>query len=154
MNSTIARRKIKEIQSALHILVALQLTAHLWPKQAQIQDGDCFDFIIIGAGTAGSVIANRLTEVEDATVLIVETGGDPPLESVIPGLFFYLKKTSFDWDYATEDDGFSQQFHRNKVVELTRGKLLGGSSSINFEPYTRGNPHDFDDWAKITGDDS
>lgn len=72
----------------------------------------------------------------------------------IPAFIPFLKKTSVDWNYKTEDDSYSQQFHKNNGVELIRGKMLGGSSSINFMAYTRGNPHDFDNWAKITGDDS
>ena len=72
----------------------------------------------------------------------------------LPAFIPLLKKTSVDWNYKTEDDGYSQQFHKNKGVELTRGKMLGGSSSINFMAYTRGNPHDFDNWAKMTGDET
>ncbi|KAJ8716996.1 hypothetical protein PYW08_005395 [Mythimna loreyi] len=154
MNASSAILGIQRIQGAFSILAALQLTAFLWPQQAQVQDGAHFDFIVVGAGSAGSVIANRLTEIQDATVLLIEAGGDPPIESVIPAFIPFLKKTPVDWDYRTEDDGYSQQFHKNKGVELTRGKMLGGSSSNNFMAYTRGNPHDFDNWAKITGDDS
>ncbi|KAJ8717616.1 hypothetical protein PYW07_005546 [Mythimna separata] len=113
MNATSAIHGIQKVQGAFNILAALQLTAFLWPQQAQIQDGASFDFIIVGAGSAGSVIANRLTEIEDATVLLIEAGGDPPIESVIPAFIPFLKKTSVDWNYKTEDDGYSQQFHKN-----------------------------------------
>ncbi|KAF9412053.1 hypothetical protein HW555_009331 [Spodoptera exigua] len=117
-------------------------------------DGACFDYIIVGAGSAGSVIANRLTEIDNAKVLLIEAGGDPPVESVIPGLLPFMKNTEVDWNYETENDGYSQQYHKNYGVELTRGKMLGGSSSINFLAYTRGNFHDFNNWAEITGDES
>ncbi|XP_075981247.1 ecdysone oxidase-like [Anticarsia gemmatalis] len=154
MNSTTAVLGIKKIQEAFKILTLLQMTAFLWPQQANVQDGASFDFIIVGAGTAGSVIANRLTEIEGATVLIIEAGGDPPVESVLPGLFPFLKKSDFDWDYYTENDNYSQQFHKNYGVELTRGKMLGGSSSMNFLAYTRGHYKVFDEWARITNDSS
>ncbi|XP_022817558.1 glucose dehydrogenase [FAD, quinone]-like [Spodoptera litura] len=154
MNATSAVLGIQKIQGALKILAALQLTAYLWPQQAQVQDGACFDYIIVGAGSAGSVIANRLTELEKATVLLIEAGGDPPVESVIPGLLTFMKNTEVDWNYETENDGYSQQYHKNYGVELTRGKMLGGSSSINFLAYTRGNYHDFNNWAKLTEDES
>nr|XP_021195906.2 ecdysone oxidase [Helicoverpa armigera] len=156
MNATPASTilQVKTLQAAFKVLATLHLTAYLWPHQAQVKDGDCFDFIVVGAGSAGSIIANRLTELENASVLLIEAGGDPPIESVIPGFFPFLKNTSVDWNYETEDDGYSQQFHKNRGVELTRGKMLGGSSSINFIAYTRGNQHDFDNWANLTNDDT
>ncbi|KAJ8716997.1 hypothetical protein PYW08_005396 [Mythimna loreyi] len=154
MNASSAILEIQNIQRAFSILSTLQLTSFLFPQQAHVHDGSRFDFIVCGAGSAGSVIANRLTEIKDATVLLIEAGGDPPVESVIPGLFLYLKNTSVDWNFKSEDDGYSQQFHKNHGAEVTRGKMLGGSSSINYMLYTRGDPHDFDGWANITGDKS
>ncbi|KAJ8717615.1 hypothetical protein PYW07_005545 [Mythimna separata] len=107
-------------------------TSFLWPQQAQVQDGFSFDFIVCGAGSAGSVIANRLTEIKEAKVLLIEAGGDPPVESVVPGCLEYLKNTSVDWNYRTEDDGYSQQTHKNHGVGMTRGKMLGDGSCFDF----------------------
>ncbi|KAJ8717000.1 hypothetical protein PYW08_005399 [Mythimna loreyi] len=130
MSAASAIQGIQEIQGAFTILSALQFTSFLFPQQAQVRDGSSFDFIVCGAGSAGSVIANRLTEIEDATVLLIEAGGDPPVESVVPGCLEYMKNTSVDWNYRTEDDGYSQQTHKNHGAELTRGKMLGEQCHI------------------------
>ncbi|KAJ8717609.1 hypothetical protein PYW07_005539 [Mythimna separata] len=124
MSAASALLGVQEIQGAFRLLSTLHFTSFLWPQDAQVQDGFSFDFIVCGAGSAGSVIANRLTEIEDATVLLIEAGGDPPVESVIPGCVQYIKNTSVDWNFRTEDDGYSQQFHKNHGAELTRGKML------------------------------
>lgn len=59
-----------------------------------------------------------------------------------------------DWNYLSEDDGYTYQYHKQQRPEITRGKMLGGSSSLNFMAYTRGNYHDFDTWAEITDDET
>lgn len=104
-----------------------------------------FDYIIIGAGSAGSVLAARLTEDPDVTVALVEAGDrDNAPEITIPLLFPQLFKTQFDWDFTSEPE--PALGHRR--IYLPRGKVLGGSSSTNAMVYIRGNPRDFDDWAK------
>jgi choline dehydrogenase-like flavoprotein len=104
-----------------------------------------FDYIIVGAGSAGSVLAARLTEDPDITVALVEAGDrDEALEIDVPLLFPQLFKTQFDWDFASEPEPALRQ----RRVYLPRGKVLGGSSSMNAMVYVRGNPKDFDDWAK------
>jgi choline dehydrogenase len=104
-----------------------------------------FDYIVIGAGSAGSVLAARLTEDPDITVALVEAGGnDTALEINVPLLFPRLFKTQFDWDFASEPEPAL----RERRIYLPRGKVLGGSSSMNAMVYIRGNPKDFDDWAK------
>jgi choline dehydrogenase-like flavoprotein len=103
-----------------------------------------FDYIVIGAGSAGSVLASRLTEDADVTVALIEAGdSDNALEIDIPLLFPHLFKTQFDWDFASEPE---PALHQRRIY-LPRGKVLGGSSSINAMVYVRGNPNDFDDWA-------
>jgi choline dehydrogenase-like flavoprotein len=103
-----------------------------------------FDYIIVGAGSAGSVLAARLTEDPDVTVALVEAGGrDSALEIDIPLLFPQLFKTQFDWDFCSEPEPALGQ----RRIYLPRGKVLGGSSSINAMVYIRGNPGDFDGWA-------
>ncbi|WP_043161569.1 GMC family oxidoreductase N-terminal domain-containing protein [Bradyrhizobium sp. Ai1a-2] len=104
-----------------------------------------FDYIIIGAGSAGCVLAARLTEDPNVTVALVEAGDrDNAMEIDVPLLFPALFKTQFDWDFISEPEPALKQ----RRIYLPRGKTLGGSSSTNAMVYIRGNPKDFDDWAK------
>jgi choline dehydrogenase len=104
-----------------------------------------FDYIIVGAGSAGCVLAARLTEDPNVTVALVEAGDrDNAPEIDIPLLFPQLFKTKFDWDFTSEPEPALRQ----RRIYLPRGKVLGGSSSTNAMVYIRGNPKDFDDWAK------
>jgi choline dehydrogenase len=102
-----------------------------------------FDYIIIGAGAAGCVLANRLTEDSKTKVLLLEAGGpDKKQEIHIPAAFSKLFKTSHDWAYETEP----QEHLNNRKLYWPRGKMLGGSSSMNAMIYIRGNPRDYDAW--------
>src|SRR5262245_43212210 len=104
-----------------------------------------FDYIIVGAGSAGCVLAARLTEDPNVTVALVEDGDrDNAPEIDIPLLFPQLFKTQFDWDFTSEPEPALER----RRIYLPRGKTLGGSSSINAMVYIRGNPKDFDDWAQ------
>jgi choline dehydrogenase len=102
-----------------------------------------YDYIIVGAGSAGCVLAARLTEDPQRRVLLLEAGGnDSAREIHIPAAFSKLFKTALDWDYSTEPE---PQLH-NRRLYWPRGKVLGGSSSINAMIYIRGNPADYDGW--------
>lgn len=103
-----------------------------------------FDYIIIGAGSAGCVVANRLSE--DYSILLLEAGGpDDSPELRIPTRWFDLMGTEVDWLYRTEP-----QDHANgRVIDLNRGKVLGGSSSINALLYIRGHRRDYERWAEL-----
>ncbi len=105
-----------------------------------------YDYIIVGAGSAGCVLANRLTEDEDATVLLLEAGGrdDHPYVQIPLGLGKLQQHKMFDWGYMTEPEPHLN----NRQLTLLRGKILGGSSSINVMAYTRGHRADFDRWAQ------
>ncbi|XP_035433257.2 ecdysone oxidase-like [Spodoptera frugiperda] len=107
---------------------------------------DKFDFIIIGAGSAGSAVANRLSEVEDWKILLLEAGGDPPFTSDIPGLQTTMYGTENDWQYKTVNNGITSQGLKDGSVGWTKGKMLGGSSSINALAYVPGNTQDYQNW--------
>ena len=108
-----------------------------------------YDYIILGAGSAGCVLANRLSESGEHSVLIVEAGPvDRKLLIHIPaGVYSVHKDPSINWNYETEDEAELQ----DRNVELPRGKVLGGSSSINSMVYMRGHPKDYDRWNDELG---
>lgn len=105
-----------------------------------------YDYIIIGAGSAGCVLANRLSEDPSRTVLLLEAGGpDKKMEIRIPAGYGKLHRTEVDWGFWTEP-----QVHAlNRRIYLPRGKTLGGCSSTNAMAYVRGNREDYNDWAAM-----
>jgi choline dehydrogenase len=105
-----------------------------------------FDYIIIGAGSAGCVLANRLSANPNLSVLLLEAGGpDTKLEVHIPAAYSKLNGTSVDWGFWTEP----QMALNGRRMYQPRGKTLGGCSSTNAMAYVRGNRHDYDDWATL-----
>jgi choline dehydrogenase len=102
------------------------------------------DYVIVGAGSAGCVLAGRLSEDPDAEVLLVEAGGpDTAPELRVPAMFPIAFKSSLDWDLLGEEEpGLGR-----RRLYLPRGRVIGGSSSINAMIYLRGNRLDYDDWA-------
>lgn len=105
-----------------------------------------FDYIIVGAGSAGCVLAHRLSENPQNSVLLLEAGGpDKKLEIGIPAGYGKLHRSEVDWGFWSEP----QAFVDNRRIYLPRGKVLGGSSSTNAMAYVRGNSADFDHWAGL-----
>ncbi|MFN7087594.1 MAG: GMC family oxidoreductase [Burkholderiales bacterium] len=109
-----------------------------------------FDYIIVGAGSAGCVLANRLSADPQASVLLLEAGGkDDWIWIHIPvGYLYCINNPRTDWCYRTEPDAGLN----GRVIRYPRGRVLGGSSSINAMLCLRGQARDYDEWAQLTGD--
>lgn len=110
------------------------------------QKGQTYDFIIVGAGSAGCVLANRLSEQAEHSVLLIETGGsDRSIFIQMPtALSIPMNTTKYAWQFHTEPEPYLD----NRVMHCPRGKVLGGSSSINGMVYVRGHAKDFDEWEE------
>ena len=112
-----------------------------------------YDYIIVGAGSAGCVLANRLTEHPNTTVLLLEAGPvDTKTEIHIPLAWSQLINSEVDWYYRTTPQKNSFLASREQRSYWPRGKVLGGSSSINGMIYARGSPTDYDTWAEMGAD--
>src|SRR3954452_11273857 len=103
------------------------------------------DYVVVGAGSAGCVLANRLSEDPSVQVLLVEAGGkDRSMNIKIPAAFPNQFHTKLDWDYFTEPEPHVDR----RSLYIPRGKSLGGSSSMNAMLYVRGRPFDYDTWER------
>ena len=103
-----------------------------------------WDYVIVGAGTAGSVLAHELTTSGRDRVLLVEAGGKPNLAVKMPAGFPKLFRSKLDWNFASEPQAACD----GRIVYIPRGKMLGGSSNMNAQVHQWCHPEDFDGWAR------
>ena len=128
----------------------LELNMGLFNKSPKIRDGG-YDFVIVGGGTAGCVLANRLSADENVNVLMIEAGTahyNSPLIRIPAGILKLFQNEKFDWIYHSEKD----RSNNNRGVYLCRGKVLGGSSCTNVLLYHRGSEADYKEWENATND--
>ncbi|KAL4222215.1 hypothetical protein ACF0H5_018253 [Mactra antiquata] len=139
----------------IFIAAVIKLTTRSWLQSGTVEVASVlnssYDFIVIGSGSAGSVIATRLAQNGDVTVLLLEAGGhfDEMEESHVPGLWYKMLKSDFDWEYYTEPQKSCGIGINDRRIYWPRGRVLGGSSVINLMQYTRGNKYDYDEWERL-----
>ncbi|KAI5636589.1 GMC oxidoreductase domain-containing protein [Phthorimaea operculella] len=148
-----AVNKVQQVfTSALQAFLAVQCALvgdAVWPADTgdKVQQDPNYDFIVVGAGSAGAVVANRLSEVPHWKVLLIEAGGNPNMGTESPQISFNNFNSEVDWAYKPEPQAHACKSYVDGRCAFPRGKVLGGSSSINGLFYVRGNKLDFDEWA-------
>ncbi|XP_054730330.1 glucose dehydrogenase [FAD, quinone]-like [Anastrepha obliqua] len=159
LSAQCAAQSIGPVNTMVSTLIQALLAAHcaisppdLWPPdyadQLLRKGEDTYDFVVIGAGSAGSVIASRLSENPNWKVLVLEAGGDPPQESEVPSTLFALEHSKVDWNYLTEYSEKSCWGLVDRRCYWPRGKMIGGTGGMNGMLYIRGHRGDYDDWVQ------
>ncbi|XP_072045318.1 alcohol dehydrogenase [acceptor]-like [Amphiura filiformis] len=110
-----------------------------------------YDYVVIGAGSAGCVVASRLSEDSNSTVLLLEAGpSDKDYPNIsIPAMVGTLQQTDIDWSFKTVPQKHAAQAYTDEKIIWPRGKVLGGSSCLNYMAYVRGHSADYDSWEKL-----
>lgn len=117
------------------------------PDQTKLRSE--YDFIIVGAGSAGCALANRLSENPKWKVLLIEAGQNENLLMDVPMMVHYLQAYEVNWGYKTERSEKYCLGMKNNQCNWPRGKVMGGSSVLNYMVYTRGHKKDYDNWASL-----
>ncbi|XP_045467482.1 glucose dehydrogenase [FAD, quinone]-like [Harmonia axyridis] len=149
----IMMREFFLIISSIISLIHCQNYGRFFNSFQRIRDlsdiSDSYDFIVIGAGSGGSVVANRLTENPSWNVLLLEAGGDEAFITDVPLTASLQSLTGYNWGYKGRKIKSACLGAVQQRCNLPRGKTLGGTSVINFLIYTRGNRHDYDSWERL-----
>ncbi|XP_064490015.1 glucose dehydrogenase [FAD, quinone]-like [Ornithodoros turicata] len=134
----------------LYSVLFLHVLRHS-PPLVRLKYDEEYDYIVVGGGSAGAVMASRLSEDPTVTVLLLEAGGLPNFFLDVPLLAAEIQTTPYDWAYRTVPQEASCYGLKNKQSLWPRGKILGGSSVLNYMLYVRGNRRDYDHWAHDLG---
>jgi choline dehydrogenase len=127
----------------------LAIAANQTARRAALRSS--YDYIVIGSGASGSVVARRLAENRNAQVVLLEAGGDDLKPGIlIPETWFFNQGGALDWNFGAE----RSPSVNNRSITQAMGKALGGGTSINGMVWARGHKHDFDQWAREAGDDA
>eukprot|EP00914_Ancora_sagittata_P010169 GHVO01019574.1.p1 GENE.GHVO01019574.1~~GHVO01019574.1.p1 ORF type:complete len:634 (+),score=76.07 GHVO01019574.1:425-2326(+) len=146
-------RHIPSLMAIGAVMAAYRLmSVGIWVDEFAKKDIEkSYDIIIVGGGTSGAVLASRLTEDSDKTVLLLEAGESPrddeDVDIPINADHIRGEKSDYDWYYPTTPQKFSSKGHIDGKSHISSGRGLGGSSLINYMQYLRGSRHDYDDWA-------
>ncbi|XP_037916929.1 glucose dehydrogenase [FAD, quinone]-like [Hermetia illucens] len=160
LNPQCAARSLGPANAAINTLLQTLLAAQCgltgcqkWPENYgphYVNKGsEIFDFVVIGSGPGGSVVAGRLSENPDYRVLLIEAGDNPPVESEIPNMAQALQGGRVDWNYTTEPNYKSCLDFPNSFCPWPQGKMLGGSSANNGMQFILGNRRDFEIWKSM-----
>ncbi|KAJ8922414.1 hypothetical protein NQ315_004360, partial [Exocentrus adspersus] len=118
-------------------------------EQNKVYDFGVFDFVIVGGGSAGTLLANRLSQIKSWKILLLEAGGEEDAFSDIPGAGPALYLSVMNWGYLSLPQKKACFAMDKNECNVSRGKVIGGSSTINAKMYVRGNKADYDAWSEM-----
>lgn len=147
--TSLAQWQPSKLFKSLVDFIIQQRQAFVQPDTSPLDDE--YDFVIIGAGSGGSVLANRLSEIANWKILLLEAGKEEIFVNQIPILASAWHSTDYNWAFKIEPSNNYCLAAENKRCLWSAGKVVGGTSSINFMVYSRGAPEDYDAWANDEG---